>query len=107
MAMDLDKMSPQQLQELITKAEKQKQKLHRNRIGEVRKSITAKAKAEGYTIEQLFGKGSKASKKTGTPVPAKYRNKADPSQTWSGRGKRPRWLADAIAKGKKLTDYAI
>ncbi|MEO5596047.1 MAG: H-NS histone family protein [Lysobacteraceae bacterium] len=107
MAMDLDKMSPQQLQELITKAEKQKQKLHRNRIGEVRKAITAKAKAEGYTIEQLFGKGRKASTTTGTPVPAKYRNKADPSQTWSGRGKRPRWLADAIAKGKKLTDYAI
>ncbi len=107
MAMDLDKMSQQQLQELISKAEKQKQKLHRNRIGEVRKSLTAKAKAEGYTIEQLFGKGGKASKKTGTPVAPKYRNKADPSQTWSGRGKRPRWLADAVAKGKKLTDYAI
>ena len=107
MAIDLDKMSPQQLQELISMAQKQIQKLHHSRIGEVRKSLTAKAKAEGYTIEQLFGKGGKSAKKAGTPVAPKYRNKADPGQTWSGRGKRPRWLADALAKGKKLTDYAI
>lgn len=36
-----------------------------------------------------------------------YRNPENPSETWSGRGNRPRWLAAQIAAGKKLTDFLI
>jgi DNA-binding protein H-NS len=46
------------------------------------------------------------SKMAGKKVPPKYRNKAT-GDTWSGRGLKPRWLADAIAAGKKLSDFAI
>lgn len=35
---------------------------------------------------------------------AKYRNPDDPSQTWSGRGRRPRWLSEALEAGRKLED---
>ena len=44
---------------------------------------------------------------TRPPVAAKYRNSADASQTWTGRGKRPRWLADAIAAGSALDSFLI
>ncbi|WP_245696247.1 H-NS family nucleoid-associated regulatory protein [Alloyangia pacifica] len=27
--------------------------------------------------------------------------------TWSGRGRKPAWLAEEIAAGKKLEDFAI
>jgi DNA-binding protein H-NS len=37
----------------------------------------------------------------------KYRNPADPSETWSGRGKRPRWLASALKSGKSIEDLEI
>jgi DNA-binding protein H-NS len=41
------------------------------------------------------------------PVPPKYRNPKDPSQTWAGRGLQPRWLKDAIKSGKKLERFLI
>jgi DNA-binding protein H-NS len=37
----------------------------------------------------------------------KYRNPADPSQTWAGRGKQPRWLVSQIKAGKRVDDFLI
>jgi len=37
----------------------------------------------------------------------KYRNPQMPSQTWSGRGKQPRWLVAAIQSGRKIDDFKI
>ena len=37
----------------------------------------------------------------------RYRNPAAPSETWSGRGKRPRWLTAQLHSGKKLDDFRI
>jgi DNA-binding protein H-NS len=44
----------------------------------------------------------------GRKVAAKYRSKADPKLTWSGRGATPRWMRAEI-KGTKLKkdDFAI
>ena len=40
-------------------------------------------------------------------VPAKYRNPENDRETWSGRGKQPRWLAAELRSGKRLTDFLI
>ena len=37
----------------------------------------------------------------------KYRNSAAPYETWSGRGKQPRWLVAAIKTGRKVDDFRI
>ena len=37
----------------------------------------------------------------------KYQNPQDPSETWSGRGKTPRWLVAALETGHKLDEFAI
>ena len=37
----------------------------------------------------------------------KYRNPDEPSETWSGRGKQPRWLVAALKSGNKLEEFAI
>lgn len=37
----------------------------------------------------------------------KYRNPSSPSETWSGRGKQPRWLVAAIKSGRKIDDFRI
>jgi DNA-binding protein H-NS len=42
----------------------------------------------------------------GTVAP-KYRNPDNPTETWAGRGLKPRWLAAAIKAGRKLEDFAI
>jgi DNA-binding protein H-NS len=40
-------------------------------------------------------------------VAPKYRNPENPSETWAGRGLKPRWLAAALKSGKKLEDFSI
>jgi DNA-binding protein H-NS len=37
----------------------------------------------------------------------KYQNPRDPDETWSGRGKQPRWLVRALSEGGKIDDYRI
>ena len=37
----------------------------------------------------------------------KYRNPKNLKETWSGRGKRPRWLAAQLRSGKKLDNFLI
>jgi DNA-binding protein H-NS len=44
------------------------------------------------------------------PYPAvlpKYRNLTPPFETWSGRGRRPRWLSTQLELGKRLEDFQI
>jgi DNA-binding protein H-NS len=37
----------------------------------------------------------------------KYQNPAVPSETWSGRGKQPRWLVLALQSGRTIEDFEI
>jgi hypothetical protein len=41
------------------------------------------------------------------PVYPKFQNPTDPAETWSGRGKTPRWLATELKKGKTINDFVI
>ena len=41
------------------------------------------------------------------PVRPKYRNPKNPAETWSGRGKLPRWLRPQLRGGRKLDDFLI
>lgn len=120
MSIDLRGLSAKQLGSLIEQARKQQSKLaKRTPIATVRNKITKFAKAEGYTVEELFGqangtakpanapaKSSRAGVKLGKVAP-KYRNPANPKETWAGRGKQPRWMAVLTAKGKKVEDFLI
>ena len=38
---------------------------------------------------------------------AKYRNPNEPSETWSGRGKQPRWLTAALKAGRTIDEFVI
>ena len=40
-------------------------------------------------------------------VPPKYRNPDQPSETWAGRGKQPRWLVAQLRSGKRIDDFRI
>jgi len=37
----------------------------------------------------------------------KYCNPLSPSETWSGRGKQPRWLVAALKTGRQLDEFKI
>ena len=69
--------------------------------------------AEGSIVFEL--KSSKANKRANGERPRrkyprvfpKYQNPAVPSETWSGRGKQPRWLVLALKAGGKIEDFRI
>ena len=41
----------------------------------------------------------------GRKVPPKYRSRS--GETWAGRGQRPKWMVEALKKGKKAEDFLI
>jgi len=107
MAIDIKTLNHNQLDDLIQKAETRKHELAKEKSVKLREKLTALAHAEGFTIDDLFNlKGAKRGAKR-APAKPKYRNPADHTQTWSGRGKRPRWFHAALTAGKKEKDLLI
>jgi DNA-binding protein H-NS len=56
----------------------------------------------GMTLEELL----REERGGGGGVTPKYRHPENPGLTWSGRGKRPIWVNEALASGKTLDDLA-
>jgi hypothetical protein len=42
-----------------------------------------------------------------TATPIRYQDADKPSRTWTGLGKQPTWLKQALARGKKLADFEV
>jgi len=112
MSIKLDTLSVQELEALIQKAQEliARKQAQQEKLAGARAEIERIAREAGVSVDELLVQASKAPRKASAvrkPVAAKYRNPADASQTWSGRGKRPRWLADALAAGKALESFAV
>lgn len=122
MSIDITRLSPKELESLISQARKRKSTLSKRKpLAAVRKKVTQLAKNEGYSIAELFGAAAPAATRTpkaATAKPAKarkalgkvapkYRNPGNTSETWTGRGKQPRWLAAHTGQGRKLDEFLI
>jgi DNA-binding protein H-NS len=57
-------------------------------------------------MESAKPKAKSGSRAYPTVLP-KYRNQAEPYETWSGRGKQPRWLIAQLGSGKHIEDFRI
>lgn len=55
----------------------------------------------GYSLSDITGltTGRKGKVKVKSNAPARYSNPADPSQTWTGKGRQPTWFKVAILNG--------
>jgi len=105
MAVDISKLTQQQLDDLIQRAESRKHELAREKLAKMRDQILVLAQTEGFTLEEVFS--GKVGRKSRRPATPKYRNPADHSQKWSGRGKRPHWFSAALKAGKKEQELLI
>ena len=92
---------------------------------ELTKILSEKISAEKLELEKRLAQLNPAERigKTGTrpaeprtdraprrkypKVLPKYSNPSEPGETWSGRGKQPRWLVAALQSGHKLEDLLI
>ena len=103
MAKDLERMSFKELQKLEQKVKKAKTSVHDRSRSALRQKLESIAAEAGYKISDLFsGRGGK-----GRKVAAKYANPDDASETWTGRGRRPRWLAARLKAGEKAEKFLI
>lgn len=62
------------------------------------------ARSKGFTLAELTGISIVRKR---APATAKYANPADATDTWSGRGRKPRWFVAALNAGKRPEDLAI
>ncbi|MHB1588117.1 MAG: H-NS histone family protein [Metallibacterium scheffleri] len=107
MAIDLKTFNHNQLNELIEHAKVRQAELAKEKLGALRERIENIVKQEGYSLEDVFGGRARRARKSVGVVAPKFRNPANAQQTWSGRGKRPRWFHEALAAGRKEADMLI
>jgi len=102
---DLKSLTSKQLNELqqdVVAALRERRQLA---ISQLREQFEDLAAAEGLTMEEVVG--SQRGKWQRGPKTIKYRDPDHPRNTWSGRGRTPRWLSDKLRGGKSLQDYGV
>ncbi|MFZ3583315.1 H-NS family nucleoid-associated regulatory protein [Loktanella sp. DJP18] len=67
-------------------------------------AVDAAAKKMGFTLAELMGMPGK---KTKSASPPKYRHPENPEQTWTGRGRQPDWMKDALENGHSKDEFLI
>ena len=105
MGINLEKMSRKELLELRDQVEKA---LKSAEVRERQEALKAaeKAVAEfGFSLSDLTPGQSRSGK--GTKSQPKYRNPANVDQTWTGRGRKPQWVHDAIKSGADISDLEV
>ena len=83
---------------------KQAEAARQAEIAAVIAEILARMKEYGITLDDLKG-GTKKSKSRGA-VAVKYHNPAT-GESWSGRGRSPRWLTEEMAKGRSKESFLV
>lgn len=99
MGIDLGSMTVAELQSLRKEVDKAIESGKEREREQVRRDLQQLAREKGYSLEELLSKSQKKSK-----APPKYRNPEAPEQTWSGRGRRPKWIEQS---GRDLEDFLI
>lgn len=70
----------------------------------------AAAKSFGFALSDLVGPAKAKTRKARTskaPVAPKYQHPENPSLTWSGRGRQPRWFKEAVDAGASPDQFLI
>ena len=101
---NLNDMSPDELKKLRKDVDKAIENYDVRRKQDARAAAEAKAREMGFSLSELVD-GS--SKKGRTPNPAKYRHPENPSLTWSGRGRQPDWIKEALENGRSKDEFLI
>ena len=101
---DLSHYSLKDLKELQNRVTKEIAGFHDRKKREALAALEEKARELGFSMSELTG-ATKMRKRS--PAVAKYSNPSDPSETWSGRGRKPLWFVAALKSGKTPEDMSL
>ncbi len=100
---DLDNLNVDELRAITENAQQLIAKKQHQRLYDAYTQFEKIAEESNSTIEEILRAGEKLEKKRSI----KYRNTDNNEETWTGRGRKPTWLVDALAAGKNLEDFAV
>ncbi|CAN6961356.1 DNA-binding protein [Psychrobacter okhotskensis] len=100
---DLDSLNVDELRAITENAQQLIAKKQHQRLYDAYMQFEKIAEESNSTIEEILKAGETLEKKRSI----KYRNTDNNEETWTGRGRKPTWLVDALAAGRKLEDFAI
>jgi len=103
--MDLSALSLAQLKKLQDEVAIAIFNYEKRKKAEALAAVEEAARAAGFSLKELLSDERLAKGKT--KAAPKYANPADPTQTWTGRGRKPKWVEELLASGKSLDDAAI
>ena len=101
----VEKMSLKQIEALEARIADAKAAAVKEAKAEAKAKIDAILASSGLTIADLYPAAHRGKGRAKASV--KYQNPKDPSQTWSGRGRKPNWLVEALKKGAKQDSFAV
>ena len=104
MSINLNTLSLKELKYLQSQVAKTIAGFEDRKKKEALAELEEKAREMGFSLAELTGA---AVTRKRAPATAKYANPADASETWSGRGRKPRWFDAALKSGTKPEDMAI
>ncbi|SFL45846.1 DNA-binding protein H-NS [Shimia aestuarii] len=96
--MKLDGMSADELIALKERIDAQLLKLEAERKENALKAIREAAEKHGYTLDEIASIAGKRKGALAKGVP-KYVHPQDPTTTWTGKGRKPKWFDEALAAG--------
>lgn len=97
--MDLSKLSMAELKDLLEKAKHEEKSRAKSEVEAARNEIYAIAQRLNMPLKDLIGTGIR---KTTGKVAVQYRNPANATEEWTGRGRQPKWVKELLASGKDL-----
>ncbi len=102
--MNLDKLSLKELKDLQVQVARAISGYEDRKKREAIAALEENARALGFSLAELVGATPVRRRK---PARAKYANPANADETWTGRGRKPRWVEAALKSGKSLDDLLI
>lgn len=105
MNIDLLSLSLKELKDLQSQVAKTIANYEDRKKVEARAELEARARELGFSLSDLASVAA-TGRKRGIAAP-KYKNPENPSETWTGRGRKPRWFAEALKAGKSADSMAI
>ena len=103
--MDLETLSLKELKDLQDKVAIAIFDFEKRKKAETLAELRELANSKGFSLEELLGE-TKGKKAKATVAP-KYVDPANPDNTWSGRGRKPKWLAAALENGASIEDFTL
>lgn len=109
MSVDLRSLSLVELNEVIQEARALIAEKQEEAVQAAYQKVIIIASEVGLSAEELLRLGREKAVRPVSRgvVPPRYRNPMNAEETWTGRGKQPRWVASNISRGITLEDMLI